>query len=74
MFLALYVKGQTFMADMRSKMRREDGAVATEYALLLVLIALAIIVAAAALGTAIAGVFNKGSSTLGGVQPNTGAS
>jgi Flp pilus assembly pilin Flp len=71
MFLALYVRAQTFMADMRGKMRREDGAVATEYALLLVLIALAIIAAATALGLAIAGVFDKGSSTLGGVQPNT---
>jgi pilus assembly protein Flp/PilA len=74
MFLALYVKGQTFAADVRSKLRREDGAVATEYALLLVLIALAIIVAAAALGTAIASVFDKGSTTLSGVSPNTAAS
>ncbi len=64
MFLALYVKAQTLMADMRSKMRREDGAVATEYALLLVLIALAIIFAATALGFAIAAVFNRGASTL----------
>ncbi len=67
MFLALYVKAQTFLADMSGKMRREDGAVATEYALLLVLIALAIIAAAAALGLAIKAVFEKGSSTLGGV-------
>jgi len=72
MFLALYVKAQTFMADMRGKLTREDGAVATEYALLLVLIALAIIVAATALGVAIATVFQKGSDTLGGVQPNPG--
>ena len=67
MFLALYVKAQTFMADMRGKLTREDGAVATEYALLLVLIALAIIVAATALGVAIAAVFDRGSDTLGGV-------
>jgi Flp pilus assembly pilin Flp len=74
MFLALYVKAQTFMADMRGKMRREDGAVATEYALLLVLIALAIIAAAAALGVAIAAVFNRGSSTLSTVTgPATGS-
>ncbi|MGH2529048.1 MAG: hypothetical protein ACRDH0_06935 [Actinomycetota bacterium] len=71
MFLALYVKAQTFKADMLSKLTRQDGAVATEYALLLVLIALAIIVAAAALGTAIAAVFDKGSETLSGVEPNT---
>jgi Flp pilus assembly pilin Flp len=74
MFLTMYVKGQTFIADMRSKMRREDGAVATEYALLLVLIALAIILAATALGAAISGVFTRGSNTLGGVSVAAGAS
>ncbi|HVD70390.1 MAG TPA: Flp family type IVb pilin [Actinomycetota bacterium] len=70
MFLALYVGAQTLMADLRSKVRGEDGAVATEYALLLVLIALAIITAAIAIGTAIAAVFNRGASTLGGVAPS----
>jgi Flp pilus assembly pilin Flp len=50
--------------------RGEDGAVATEYALLLVLIALAIIAAAIALGTAIAAVFTRGATTLGGVAPS----
>ena len=60
MFLSLYVKAKTLFA-------REDGAVATEYGLLLVLIALAIVVAAAALGAAIAGVFTEGSNELGGV-------
>jgi len=64
MLLGLYVKAQTFMADMRDRLTRQDGAVATEYGLLLVLIALAIVVAAAALGTAIAGVFDRGSTTL----------
>jgi Flp pilus assembly pilin Flp len=67
MLLALYVGAQTFVADLRGKMRREDGAVATEYALLLVLIALAIIAAAIALGVAIANVFSRGATTLGGV-------
>jgi Flp pilus assembly pilin Flp len=69
LFLTLYVGAQTLFAGLRGKMRREDGAVATEYALLLVLIALAIIAAAIALGLAIAGVFNEGSATLGGVEP-----
>jgi Flp pilus assembly pilin Flp len=66
MFLALYVKGQTLVADMRTRLRREDGAVATEYALLLVLIALAIITAAVLLGSAIASVFQRGAETLNG--------
>ena len=68
MFLALYVGAQTVWADLRGKVRREDGAVATEYALLLVLIALAIITAAIALGVAIEAVFNRGATTLGGVS------
>lgn len=71
MFLTLYAGAQTLFMGLRSKLRREDGAVATEYALLLVLIALAIIAAAIALGLAIAGVFQSGADTLGGVQPNT---
>lgn len=72
MFLSLYVGAQTLFSGLRSKLRREDGAVATEYALLLVLIALAIITAAILLGNAIAGVFEKGASTLGGVDSNPG--
>ena len=68
MFLALYVGAQTLWADLRGKVMREDGAVATEYALLLVLIALAIIAAAIALGVAISAVFTRGSTTLGGVS------
>jgi Flp pilus assembly pilin Flp len=69
MFLALYVGAQSLMANMRHRFTREDGAVATEYALLLVLIALAIVVAAIALGTAIAAVFQGGATSLGTVGP-----
>jgi Flp pilus assembly pilin Flp len=67
MFLALYVGAQTLWTDLRGKLRREDGAVATEYALLLVLIALAIILAAFALGQEIKSVFFSGADTLSGV-------
>jgi len=49
-----------------ARFRREDGAVATEYGLLLFLVALAIIVALVALGAALVGVFNSGASELGG--------
>jgi Flp pilus assembly pilin Flp len=55
------------MAYLRQRFPREDGAVATEYGLLLVLIALAIVVAATALGLAISGVFDQGSTELGAV-------
>jgi Flp pilus assembly pilin Flp len=73
MFLALYVGAQSFVTQMRTRLRREDGAVATEYALLLVLIAIAIITAAIALGTAIASVFQQGADTLSGVSGGTGS-
>jgi Flp pilus assembly pilin Flp len=68
MFLALYVGAQTLATDLRgkviSRLKREDGAVATEYALLLVLIAVTIIAAATALGLAIQAVMQSGADTL----------
>ncbi len=72
MFLALYVGAQTLATDLRGKMfsrlKREDGAVATEYALLLVLIAVTIIAAATALGLAIQAVMQSGADTLNGAN------
>jgi pilus assembly protein Flp/PilA len=62
--LSIIQAGVTYL---RTRFPREDGAVATEYGLLLVLIALAIVVAAGALGVAISGVFEEGSTELGGV-------
>jgi Flp pilus assembly pilin Flp len=59
--LSIVSAGLTYL---RARFPREDGAVATEYGLLLVLIALAIIVAATALGVAIANVFDSGANTL----------
>ena len=64
--LSIVSAGMTYL---RARFSREDGAVATEYGLLLVLIALAIIVAATALGVAIANVFDSGSTTLNGAVP-----
>ena len=46
----------------------ESGAVATEYALLLILIALAIIAAATGLGLAIAGKYSSACNSLGGAS------
>ena len=62
--LSIIQAGVNFL---RARFPREDGAVATEYGLLLVLIALAIVVAATGLGLAIAGVFEDGSNSLSGV-------
>lgn len=62
--LSIIQAGVTYL---RARFPREDGAVATEYGLLLVLIALAIVVAAGALGVAISGVFEEGSTELNAV-------
>jgi Flp pilus assembly pilin Flp len=68
MLLSLYAKGTTLAWGMRDGIRaritNEDGAVATEYGLLLVLVALAIVVAATALGIAIGKVFSDGKTAL----------
>lgn len=68
MLLDLYVKAKTLLWSARDKITNEDGAVATEYGLLLVLIAIAIIVAATALGVAISKVFDRGSGSLSGAS------
>lgn len=52
---------------LRARFATEKGAVSTEYGLLLVLIALAIVIAAGALGLAISGVFEDANTELGGV-------
>jgi Flp pilus assembly pilin Flp len=62
--LSLFVKMQTTLAGLRSRMENEDGAVATEYVVLLVLIAIAIIAGAAVLAAAINDKFNCASSSI----------
>jgi pilus assembly protein Flp/PilA len=69
MLLDLYVKAKTLLWGARDKITNEDGAVATEYGLLLVLIAIAIVAAATALGVAISGVFDSGKDSLSGAAP-----
>jgi Flp pilus assembly pilin Flp len=68
MMLMLYTRAQSTWAGLKSRLVDERGVVSTEYGLLLVLIALAIVAAATALGLAIAGVFSKGSTQLNGVS------
>ena len=68
MLLAIYTKGQTMWHSVKSRFVDERGVVSTEYGLLLVLIALAIVAAATALGLAISGVFTKANTQLGGVS------
>jgi len=67
MMLGLYTKVRTMWAGVTSRLVDERGVVSTEYGLLLVLIALAIVAAATALGLAITGIFDKGTTQIGGV-------
>jgi len=56
----LYVTLLLFAGDVKDRLRREDsGATAVEYGLLVGLIAVVIIVAVAALGTKLTGLFNN---------------
>jgi Flp pilus assembly pilin Flp len=64
MFLNLYVKAKTFLWGVRDGFTREDGAVATEYGLLLALVALAIIATLILLATALIKVFGNSASEL----------
>jgi pilus assembly protein Flp/PilA len=66
LFISLFCKVQSSWLAFRGRITDERGAVATEYALLLILIALAIIAAATALGTAIAGKYTSACNSLGG--------
>jgi len=62
--LGLFVKMQTRWAEFRPRMENESGAVATEYVVLLVLIALGIIVGAAVLAGALNSKFSCASSSI----------
>ena len=53
MLVRLWCRAQGFLMDLDSRMRREDGVIATEYIIMLVLVALAIIAGASYLGTQI---------------------
>jgi Flp pilus assembly pilin Flp len=64
MFLEVYAKGKTLLWGLRDKVVREDGAVATEYGLLLFLIAVAIVVAVGALGASLVAVFQSADASL----------
>ena len=57
------------MLSLTSRFRRdESGATATEYAMLIVFVALAIAVGAQAFGTALTDLFTRASATLTGIQ------
>ena len=53
MLVKLWCRAQAMLMDVGSRLRREDGVIATEYIIVLVLVALAIIAGATYLGTQI---------------------
>jgi pilus assembly protein Flp/PilA len=63
--LALYVKLQNRLAEIRN----EDGATAVEYGIMVALIAAVIVLAVTALGVNIRDVFQGVADTIGGVAP-----
>jgi Flp pilus assembly pilin Flp len=67
MLLGLYSRMLSMWSDLRSRMTGEDGAVATEYVILLVLIAIAITVGAVVLAGAINAQFSAASSCVSGL-------
>ena len=60
-----------FQAAMYRLKGDDEGATATEYIVLLVFIALAIIAGATLLGNAINGAFGRGATSVGGINPGT---
>ena len=66
--LSVATKIQMLWLGFRTHFEDESGAVATEYALLLTLIALAIIGAATGLGLALSDKFKSACTTLGGAS------
>jgi Flp pilus assembly pilin Flp len=66
MLLGLFTKIQTRWFMLKERFTNESGAVATEYALLLLLIAVAIVAAAGFLGKAIADKFTSACTQLQG--------
>jgi Flp pilus assembly pilin Flp len=63
--LRVYVRMKTASMRLREMIEDDSGAVATEYALLLVFVALAIIAGATALGIAINNRLNESATTIG---------
>jgi Flp pilus assembly pilin Flp len=53
MLVRLWCRAQGLLVDVRSRLENEDGVIATEYIIILVLVALAIIAGASYLGTQI---------------------
>jgi Flp pilus assembly pilin Flp len=59
-----FARYQTFLLGLRDLVAHQDGAVATEYALILFFIAVALVAAVAAFGTALVALFQQANSSI----------
>lgn len=64
MLLSLATRVQVFWADLRERVACEKGAVATEYVLILILVAVAIIAAVTVFGVALRGKYQAVCDTV----------
>ena len=69
MLLDLYTKIQSLWLSFRSRLENEDGVIATEYIIMLVLVALAIIAGATYLGIKINSKLSAAGDSVGGIAP-----
>jgi Flp pilus assembly pilin Flp len=69
MLLDLYTKVQAAWLSFRSRFENEDGVIATEYIIMLVLVALAIIAGATYLGIQINNKLSSAGNSVTGIAP-----
>ena len=69
MLLDLYTKFQAAWLSFRSRFENEDGVIATEYIIMLVLVALAIIAGATYLGIKIYDKLSSAGDSVSGIAP-----
>jgi Flp pilus assembly pilin Flp len=69
MLLDLYTKLQSVWLSFRSRLENEDGVIATEYIIMLVLVALAIILGATFLGIQINNKLSAAGSSVTNIAP-----
>ena len=69
MLLDLYTKFQAAWLSFRSRFENEDGVIATEYIIMLVLVALAIIAGATYLGIKINAKLSSAGDSVSGIAP-----
>ena len=67
--LSLFTRAQAAWVSLRMRLENEDGVIATEYIIMLVLVALAIIAGATYLGVKIDSKLSAAGDSVGGIAP-----